>query len=50
MDWFIDGVGAFFSWITSYRLPYVGLTMIDIAIICLLVGIVAHFVVGGDDE
>lgn len=50
MDWLLDGVSTVYSWVSSYRLPYINLTMIEIAIICIMVSIVLYFILGSDDD
>lgn len=50
MDWFLDSFGTFIGFVATYRIPYINLTMIDIAIIFLVVGLVVQLFFGGDDE
>lgn len=50
MDWFLDSFSSFMGFVANYRLPYINLTMIDIAIIFLLVGLAVQLFFGGDNN
>lgn len=50
MDWFLDSFGSFMGFVASYRIPYINLTMIEVAIIFLVVGLAVQLFFGGDDD
>lgn len=50
MNWFLDSFGTFMSFVATYRIPYINLTMIEIAVIFLVVGLAVQLFFGGEDE